>query len=188
MALPSVSALPTPPSRGMTPDAFNAAAEAWMAAMATFTTELNASMAALNNALGWTTIETIATTSGTSKDSALIPTTYNDLLVLVIGVSFTASASLTMALGDGPASFATAQAISSGNTGASDTFYGSIFIPGYRKDAGTYLGGVTPLSANLSTGAPGALGRNWRITGGIDYFRFAGGTLDAGSIVICGRQ
>jgi hypothetical protein len=168
-------ALPTPPSRGMTPDAFNDAAEAFMAA--------------LDSALGWTTIETIATTSGTSKVSALLPsTTYNDLLILIAGVSFTASANLTMALGDGPASFATAQAISAGNTGGSDTFYGSIFIPGYRQDEGMYLGGATPLSSNLTTGAPGFLGRNWRIAGGIDYFTFAGGTFDAGSIIIQGRQ
>jgi hypothetical protein len=159
-----------------------------MAAMATFTTELNAAMTALNSALGWTTIETISTTSGTSKDSALLPTTYNDLLILVAGVSFTASINLTLALGDGPASFATAQAISAGNTGASDTFYGSIFIPGYRQDMGNYAGGATPLSSNLTTGAPGFLGRNWRIANGIKYLRFAGGTFDAGSIVIKGRQ
>ena len=178
MALPT---LPTPPSRGQAPDAFNTSAEAFMAVLGPWAT-------ALDSAIGWTTIETIATTSGTSKDTALIPTTYNDLLVLVLGVSFSGSVNMTMALGDGPSSFATAQAIASGAAGASDTFYGSIFIPGYRKDAGTYHGGVTPLSANLTTAAAGALGRNWRCTGGIDYLRFAGGTFDAGSIVLLGRQ
>ena len=188
MSLPPITPLPTPPDRGMTPEAFAAAAETWMAALAIFQSEINALSTALDAALGWTTIETIATTSGTSKDSALLPTTYNDLLILIAGVSFTASANLTMALGDGPASFATAQNVTTGNTGASDTFYGSIFIPGYRQDEGIYTGGATPLSANLSTGALTFLGRNWRITGGIDYFRFAGGTFDAGSVIIKARQ
>jgi hypothetical protein len=65
MALPT---LPTPPSRGMTPDAFAAAAEAWMAALATYQSEVNALSTALAAALGFTTIGTLTTTSGTTQD------------------------------------------------------------------------------------------------------------------------
>jgi hypothetical protein len=117
MALPT---LPTPPSRGMTPDAFNDAAEAFMAALGAWST-------ALDSALGWTTIGTLTTTSGTTQDFTSIPQTYNDLLVVVLGVSFTASINMTMALGNAPAVFATGQAIAASAAAGSDTFYGGIY-------------------------------------------------------------
>lgn len=188
MALPTITALPTPPNRSMTPDAFNAAAEAWMAALATYQTEVNALSAALTAALGWTTLGTLTTTSGTTQDLTGISQSYNDLLVLLNGVSFTASVNMTMALGNAPTVFATGQAIVAGATGGTDTIYGAIFIPGYTQNEGTYYGGGTPLSADLTTGAPGFLGRNWRVNGGVKSLRFAGGTFDAGSIILKARQ
>lgn len=176
----SLPALPAAPTRSMDRDAFNAAAEAFFAALPAWAT-------ALDSALGYTTIVTLPTTSGTQWDSGLLPTTYNDLQILILGVSFTTSANLSMALGDGASSFATAQAISAGNTGASDLFYGRIAIPGYQQNGGEYEGGATPL-ANRSTGAPGFLGRTWRMDGGVKYLRFTGGTGDAGAILVRGKQ
>jgi hypothetical protein len=170
----------------MTPAAFNTAAEAFMAALGTWATELDAALTALNAALGWTTIETIRP-AARAMGQRLLPTTYNDLLIMPKGVSFTASANLNMAIGDGASSFATAQTVSAGNTGASDAFYGGILIPGYNKDGGIYIGGATPL-ANRSTGAPGFLGRSWRMDGGIKYLRFTPttGNGDAGQILVYG--
>lgn len=188
MPLPTITALPTPPSRSMTDEEFDAAAEAWMAALATYQAEVNALSAALSAAFGWTTIGTLTTTSGTTQDFTSIPTTYNDLLLLLGGVSFTTAVNVNLALGNAPTVFATAQAISAGAAAAADTFYGGVFIPGYNKNFGTYFGGATPLSADLTTGAPGALGRNWRINGGIKSTRLSGGTFDAGQGILLGRQ
>jgi hypothetical protein len=155
--------------------------EAFLAALATFVTEVNA-------ATGYSTISTLLTTSGTQWDSGLLPTIYNDLQILILGVSFTASANLSMAIGDGASSFATAQAISSGNTGASDLFFGSVDIRGYQMAGGLIRGGACPLSADRTTGTHSVPERPWRLAAGIKYLRFSGGTGDAGSIVIRGRQ
>jgi hypothetical protein len=189
MSLPSITPLPTPPSRGMTPDAFAVAAEAWMAALATYQSEVNALSTALAAALGYQTIGTLTTTSGTTQDvSSLQSTVYNDLLFVPLGVSFTTAVNVTMALSNNGSSFTTAQAVSASAAAASDTFYGAVFMPGFRKNGGFYGGGLTPLSADLTTGAPGALGRNWRLNGGINTVRFGGGTFDAGSILVLGKQ
>lgn len=188
MTLPAITALPTPPSRSMTDDDFAAAAEAWMAALATYQSEVNALSTALAAALGFTTIGTLTTTSGTTQDITSIPTTYSDLLLFLAGVSFTTAVNVNLALGNAPTVFATAQAISASAAAAADTFYGAIFIPGYNKNGGTYTGGATPLASDLTTGAPGALSRNWRINGGIKSLRLSGGTFDAGQAILYGRQ
>jgi hypothetical protein len=99
MPLPTITALPTPPSRSLSPDAFAAAAEAWMAALATYQSEVNALSTALAAALGYTTIGTLTTTSGTTQDFTSIPTTYSDLLLLFLGVSFTAGVNINLAMG-----------------------------------------------------------------------------------------
>jgi hypothetical protein len=159
-----------------------------MAALATYQSEVNALSTALAAALGFTTIGTLTTTSGTTQDFTAIPTTYSDLLLLLLGVSFSTAVNVNLAVGNAPTVFATAQAISASAAAASDTFYGGIFIPGYNQSGGTYLGGATPLSADLTTGAPGALGRNWRVAGGIKSLRLSGGTFDAGQAKLFGRQ
>lgn len=86
MALPTITALPTAPSRSNTPTTFNSLADAWVGSLTTLTTELNAYAAALPTVITGTDF------TGTSSTSVTIGTGSK---------SFTASTGRNWQIGQG---------------------------------------------------------------------------------------
>ena len=140
-------------------------------------------------AAGWTQIAT-ATPSGTGTVTfSSIPSTYNDLLVVIEGVSHNSGSSQWLDLYVSPdgASFGSAAPLVTSGAGAS-TYRGGVMIPGYRKNAGVIASAVTAAGSDPYVAAANAT-MAWRCSGGIASVRiaWAAGNYDAGTLTIYGR-
>jgi hypothetical protein len=140
----------------------------------------------------WTEIGTLPTTSGASVTFANIPPTYNDLMMVWLGVSHDSGTdqSFNIQLSDDGSNFTpTIGVIPSASVSASSTIYGSVSIPAYRKPAGLIVSGIAALSSDRAIGANSANKTAWRLAAGIAHIRAApsAGSFDAGSIVLLGK-
>lgn len=149
-----------------------------------------ATIGPLGPAVGMTLIQSSSATS-TAVDFNLIPQTYDDLYMVLVGVSHNDASTQTIRIslsGDNGSSYTSGIGIS-GLGGASATFYGSVSIPGYRQDAGYFFGRAEDLTADTTTGGGTQQPRSWRIAGGIDAIRMAPGasSFDAGTFLLFGR-
>ena len=133
-------------------------------------------------------LSTLATTSGTTVSLTGIPTYIRALYCEIEGVSFTAAATLTIALsGDNGSSYGTAQNVAAVTASGAGLLGGSVWVDNIQS-AQTYTI-VRPSTIVLSgptvyTTAVGA-----RTNGGngpVNAIQFAGGTFDAGSIKVYG--
>lgn len=137
---------------------------------------------------GWTQIATANSTSGTAIDFTNIPTTYQDLLVLLEGVSGTSTGPITIALSHNGSSYSTAINLLA-STGAANAYYGSALISRYQGNSGTIFGALaavaSPPSAN---GGLAASAIPWRVAT-IQAIRIGMGvgTFDAGTITLYGK-
>lgn len=152
------------------------------------TKRVGLSLVTTNGVVQYKLIETLATTSGTSVTSAIIPATYSNLNIEILGVSHddASNRSLRIELSDDGANW-TAATIINGGVSAASTVYGGVFIPGYLKAGGIISAGAPALAADRTV-ANGITPFAWRIAAGIRYVRFspAAGNFDAGSIKIWG--
>jgi len=137
----------------------------------------------------WELIEEIATTSGTAVTSAQIASSYDDLLVVIEGVSWgTGASTLQMRLsGDNGGSWTSYVNISE-SIGAANGACGSVMIPGYTMTTGGLFAAVAEYTASPSLNATTAimLGRYGSVNK-IAFTTADGHTFDAGSIKIYGR-
>lgn len=138
----------------------------------------------------WSTIATATTTSGTTATFSNIPQIYDDLLLVFLGVSHNSGSNQTfrIELSDDGSNWTTATTVSA-SVAASATMYGGVFIPGYRQAAGVVLPGVSNLASDRTADEATITHPRWRIAAGIAHIRIspAGGSFDAGSIVLKGR-
>jgi hypothetical protein len=139
--------------------------------------------------LQWTTISTVAATSGATVDFTAIPRVYGDLLIQFNGVSCDVAAStlLNLALSPDGTSYSSGAFIFQ-FTGAASAYSGGILIPDYNSSYGCYipaLGAQVSPAAQSGTLNPGS----WNITGGINAIRLSlsNNNFDAGSIILKGR-
>lgn len=138
----------------------------------------------------WTQIgSTLTTTSGSAATFSSIPATYDDLLIVIEGLSATADGTMGIAISDNSISWSSAggglfQAYLAGSA-----YYGSLLIPGYRKAAGNFLGAAELLSSDRTIGSTGFNALPWRLAAGIGGIRFTppSGTFDAGTLKLFGR-
>ncbi len=137
----------------------------------------------------WTQIANTATTSGSSKTFSSIPQTYNDLMLVLAGVSASATHDLQIELSDNGTNWTTVKAMSKvGGVAATDTHYGIISIPAYRRVAGGILANIINLTANLTAESSITRAIAWRIAAGIAHIRVSvsAGNFDAGTIYLYG--
>jgi phage-related tail fiber protein len=126
---------------------------------------------------------TINSTSGTTITiSNLLATAFNHIYIEFLGVSVSALAWLQANFSDNGTSWSADTPLI--QTGATDTLYGSIFLPNFRRDAGQFIFGIRNLAANRSAdGSGGGVGA-WRLTNGVNHFRIGRdtGNFDAGQV------
>jgi hypothetical protein len=125
-----------------------------------------------------------------------IPTTYEDLLIEVLGASHNGGASQSLQIelsGDNGTNWTGAVPIS-GTTAvaASVVLYGSAEIPAYKKAAGVVSAGTADLPSNVSITSVANLftSRAWRISAGINAIRISwtgSANFDAGSLKLHGK-
>lgn len=87
----TISALPTAPNRNMTPEAFVAAADAWVAAMNTFASQVNADLNLILNLSGLLATSTTSVAIGTGSKSFTVETSKAYLAGQSVRVYSTAS-------------------------------------------------------------------------------------------------
>lgn len=141
---------------------------------------------------GMTLLGTIATTSGTTAQlTGLSLSSYNYLVMLVEGVSFTANGlSLTLATSStNGAAYGTARNISlASGTGNSDGFYGKIELYGInlttqKQVATSHLYDFNASTSDVSVAATRPVTNTAAV---VNAIQFAGGTFDAGQIKVYG--
>lgn len=142
----------------------------------------------------WTTVQTLATTSGSSVTFGNIPQTFEDLRLLLIGVSHNhgSDTSLLMSISDDGTNFAGPSGCNvTDSASASATFYGGILIPGYRATEGVVVPGARNLTTTrqMAHNSSALLSLSWRLPGPITHVRVQpnSGAYDAGSIVLQAR-
>ena len=139
---------------------------------------------------GWQLIETLSTTSGASVTSAALPTRYSDLLVVFDGVSHNnGSATIISMSASNNGTNYTGTLNASSTVANTVTWYGSLQVPGFKLDTGSFVGAqAVNITADLTIVNGAALSAQWRVAGGINYLKFApaAGSFDAGSIKIYG--
>lgn len=139
----------------------------------------------------WVQLATSSPTGVAAVSFTSIAQTYQDLLLVFTGVSGTANFGGTEVLISGNnGSTYSASGIQPGQVSdAAHTMYGSVFIPGYLKNAGVMQGQILNLSSDQSVGSATAQQAAWRLSGGIDALRvtISTGNFDAGSITLFGK-
>jgi hypothetical protein len=144
------------------------------------------------DAVGWTTIGTVLTTSGASADFLNIPQTYNDLNLVINNVSHNSGSATGLSLGisaDGT-TFASSTGVSLISITAAQSWYGGIYIPGYREGSGILETAQDALTTSPSVGGNNGFCRPWRCDApGIRGLRLAiaSGAFDLGSITLRAR-
>lgn len=139
----------------------------------------------------WTEVVELATTSGTAvtfSDVDDLP--YTDLMLEFLGVSHGngGTQDIRIELSDDGTNWTTATAIYTA-AAASETFYGTLTIAGFRRAAGGIRTSLGDLTANRTTSGAGGVSRTWRIAAGVAHIRVSvpTGPYDAGSIKLLGR-
>lgn len=139
---------------------------------------------------GWQLLETLTTTSGTSVTSAIFPPWVSDLLFQYNGVSHSNGTSTTMtaALSSDNSTY-TGTAALTASTANTATWYGQGKLLNRKLGAGTLFSSSGNLTSNNSINSNNSQAYAWRLSGGVNYARFAmaAGNFDAGSITIYGR-
>lgn len=138
-----------------------------------------------------TLITTLTTTSGTTQSvTSGILTTYRELYIEFESVSFTAGATLMLAVsGNAGTNYGTAQAVSGGTGAAAGELFGSIRISNIRSLLQFSPTGYFSSQRENSTSTGGFVGFPKHATGGtsaVDAIQFSGGTFDAGTIRVYG--
>lgn len=142
--------------------------------------------------LQWTQIGQVATTSGTTWDFTSIPKVYDDLLVVVDGLSHvTGSPNFRLAISPDGSSYSGVATLL-GGLSAANTYSASIWIPRYNGNVGSMLRGLLDSTVGSSPSLSVVAAVNpvqWRCTGGIQALRFSidGGTGDGGTITLYGK-
>lgn len=126
----------------------------------------------------WTQISSVPFVAASTTFSS-IPTTYQDLLVIVYDVESSGSANISYALGTSTTFGGTITTTLFGNFGN----FG-IYIPAYKNNIGmtvsSFAAGTTALtSPSLLAGAAGT--GFWRVTGGIAQIRLTGSSVVGGT-------
>lgn len=134
------------------------------------------------DASAWTQIgaEIVATGSGPWAFTS-IPDVYSDLLLVYVARANTSPGQLNVSLGTG-GSYGTATEVFSGNfSGSGSERHGSLYVPAYNYDRGTWLLGgniaTSPSqSGGMMTGSNSAMaGGGWTVSGGVDSIRVSVG-------------
>lgn len=131
---------------------------------------------------GYVLIETLSPSGAATSTSATLPTTYQDILVLV-------EASITSGLGvtvsnDGSTYGGAATFFSATTASVKATFH----ILGYRLGFGQIVGSLTT-SAGPAIGSTAGEMRGWAATGGITNLRFSNGSGNlTATILIYGKR
>lgn len=142
---------------------------------------------------GWTSINAQASTSGTTITFTDDVSGYVDLMVTFEGVSHGGGTeALLAAVYDGSSWSGTIQM--SGSVNAASPLYGEIQIINHRRNVCS----LRPAIGNTGLSSPAVASTNsystaygLRITGGVDGIRFtwsSGGSFDAGTITLWGRE
>lgn len=146
----------------------------------------------LGGASGWTQISS-QSASGASISFTSIPSTYEDLLLALEGVSHndagTASFNYKISKSNG-ATYSGLTPIS-GTDAATATWYGAMFIPGYKKNAGVIMAAARNLTSDETAGnasSPVTV-TAWRASGGINAIQVlpSASSFDAGTLVLYGK-
>ena len=135
-----------------------------------------------------TLIATLTTTSGTTHSVTSIPA-YRELYIEVAGVSFSATATMTLAVSDdNGANYGTARAIAVATGSAAGVLYGTIRVSNIQT--GDSMAVATSQTAIAATATATNLAVVMAEAGGasavINAIQFAGGTFDAGTIRVYG--
>ncbi|GAA0760782.1 hypothetical protein FHS52_001128 [Erythromicrobium ramosum] len=132
----------------------------------------------------------VSTASGTGWGFSSIPATYQDLYVLISGVSTSATAAFQVQFsGNNGTDRTTASAL--GTIEAARGGFGGVHVLNYRQLVGLAHGGVLNSDAVNQAGTVGTSPIGWRLNAAIlnsIFFSWAGGlTGDAGTITLFGR-
>jgi len=144
------------------------------------------------SALTWATLETEATTSGTTITFGPISGSYNEILFVFEGVSHSSGTSRDLQAkfsADG-ATYAAGVSLFA-TVAASAALYGGLSIPRYTGNAGRAAADLNDLSGGTPTMlSSGGYSFAWRCAG-VSYVQFVwsgGASFDAGSITLYGRK
>lgn len=164
----------------------SAGAFAWL----TMGTGLTITGTTLDSAGGasMTLLGTLTTTSGTTQSLTGIAAGYREIYCELDGVSFSASAALTLALSStNGAAYGTTQTISNASGSAAAAFSGIVRISNVSSTVADTKTAVSVLAtaAGAATSAFNVIIAT-NTAAVVDAIRFAGGTFDAGSIRIYG--
>ncbi len=137
----------------------------------------------------WTQIGSPLTTTGAASFAfSNIPAVFGDLMLLFQGVSPASTVNYQLEISDDGSNWATE--IIASSVGASDTVYGAVIIPGYRRATGIFTFGLGVLSnRQIAATVLGGGVRNWRIDAGIAHAKLTSSAvnLDAGTLTLFGR-
>lgn len=143
--------------------------------------------------LGYQQIGATQTPSGVASSSITgIPDCYSDLLIEILGLSHTSGSNHLLRIelsGDNGATWTAAKNVVNAGAG-SQTLYGTLNLPGYRKSAGSLIPpSLGSLTSDYTTGNLGGAAFSWRIAAGINAVRlsFSAGDFDAGSWKLWGK-
>lgn len=139
---------------------------------------------------GWTLIQEIivgaAQANVTFND---IPTTYNDLYIVIDQIKHNngSNAGLQLSVSPDGVTFTTPFSMSN-NLPASSAISGGMLIPNYQGDAGIFLGSASNAAAN-SVASSGTNSYAWRVAGGIEDIRLvpSAGAIAQGTVRLYGR-
>lgn len=133
---------------------------------------------------GYTQIGTATPTGTATVQFTSIPNTYNELLLVFVGLSTAAAATVTISASGDNDSTRTTIALAT-TAGGSDTLYGGVDIPGYLKAAGIAVSQILSLTSDTTSGAGTSNPYAWRIAAGINAIRIGStSNYDAGSVIL----
>lgn len=141
--------------------------------------------------LGWKDLSIVTPGAVNTVTFAPIDQTYSDLRIVFEGISHNSGANqqYTLANSADGSTFSSGVNITATLAG-STTAYGSLEIPGYRRDGGSLVAITANLAASPAITSGGATSWAWRCTGGIIGLRIGitgGATFDAGVLRLQAR-